>query len=430
MLSARNAGLAAAALAVVAILAVVVLGGTSHTLNVRFVDAGQLVKGDLVEVSGRPIGSVASITLTDRNQANVKLRIKGDDHWPIPEGTKAGIRAVGLSGVANRYVELTLGPEGNPGLPDGGVIDTASTRPIVDLDEVLTALDAPTRKKLKALIKDSSEIFDGNAQDANDAIVVANPAIAQGSALLAEIDRDTAAVGRLITTSAAVAKTLSGRSDAVRGSITGTARTLEALAAEKTALQNTLARTPATLRQARTTLRNTSDTLTAIRPVLRELRPSAAPLAAVLRRLPPTGAALRPVLQQVLAILPAATKGVRSLPALDRVGRPALHSTRTAIGSALPILAGLRPYTPDIVAGLFNGFTGTTAGYYDANGHYGRVPLITGTGALSGALAQLPSAGLSTKNDARCPGGASVPTDGSNPYVEDPSTCDPGDDQK
>ncbi|WP_354701331.1 hypothetical protein DSM112329_01644 [Paraconexibacter sp. AEG42_29] len=427
----KTAALVAAALAAVAILAVVLTGGSSHELNIRFVDAGQLVKGDLVEVAGRTVGSVDEITLTNDNQANIKLKMKDGDDWPLRVGTIAGVRAVGLSGVANRYVEITPGPEGAEEIPDGGVIRTAATRPIVDLDQVLTALDAPTRAKLKRLIKNGADVFDGNAKDANDAIIVANPAVAQANAVLSEIDRDQAAVGRLITTSATVATTLANRRNDVQGSITNTARTFEALAAERTSLQNALSRAPATLRQAQTTLRDTRVALTKTRPVLRELQPTAAPLATVLRQLPPTGAALRPVVAQLRALLPATRKGLLSVPALDRIGRPALVSTTSALNAALPIAAGLRPYTPDVVSGLFNGFTGTTAGYYDANGHYARVPPIIGAGVLSGALAGAGTGTLSTKNDARCPGAAAPPADdGSNPYIEDPSTCDPADSQK
>jgi phospholipid/cholesterol/gamma-HCH transport system substrate-binding protein len=413
----RIAAFAALGLGLIAVLGILVLGGSTHTVNLRFLDAGQLVKGDLVEVAGRSIGSVNAITLTDDNQANVKLKIKGDDFWPLREGTVAGVRAVGLSGVANRYVEITPGPDSGKAIPDGGTIRTSDTRTIVDLDEVLTALDAPTRAQLKRLIKNGASVFDGNAKDANDAIVYANPAVAQGHALLSEIDHDQAAVGRLVSTAAAVSTTLSRRRGSLQGSITNTARTLDALAAERTALQDTLTRAPATLREAQKTLRLTRTTLTSVRPVL--------------RLLPPVGRDLRPAVAQLRGLLPALRKGQLGVPALDRAARPALASTTTALNSAQPIATGLRPYAPDIIAGLFNGFTGTTAGYYDANGHYARVPLITGLGSASGALANVgKTQGLRTGNTARCPGGAVEPAgDKSNPYIPDPSLCDPKDDQ-
>lgn len=428
----KIAGLAALVLAVVAILAVTVLGGSSHTMNFRFIDAGQLVKGDLVEVSGKSIGSVDAITLTENNQANVKVKLKGDDFWPFREGTVAGVRAVGLSGIANRYIEVTPGPDTGEEIADGGVIGTAQTRPIVDLDQVLTALDAPTRKQLKQLIHNGATVFDGNAKDANDALRYFNPAVSQAHALLSELDRDTAAVGRLVSTSAAVSTTLANRRGDLQGAISNTAGTLNALAAETTALQNTLSRAPATLNQARKTLRSTSDVLTSVRPALRELRPAAAPLAELLRLLPPTGRDLRPALVQLREQIPALRKALAGIPALDRAARPALASTTSALSSALPVAAGLRPYTPDVIAGLFNGFTGTTGGYYDANGHYARVPLVAGAGGLTGLLGPLAAAanasggGSTDGNTARCPGGASPPADDkSNPYVDDPSLCDP-----
>ncbi|MCW3015119.1 MAG: hypothetical protein JWO02_2211 [Solirubrobacterales bacterium] len=427
----RLAALCALALGVVALVAVVVVGGSTHTLNLRFIDAGQLVKGDLVEVAGRSIGSVDEITLTNDNQANVKVKIKGDDFWPLRRGTVAGIRAVGLSGVANRYVEVTPGPPSGATIADGGIIETTKTRPIVDLDQVLTALDAPTRKQLQRLIKNGSTIFDGNAKDANHALEYLNPAVAQSHALLSELDRDSAAVGRLVSTSAAVATTLSGRRTDLQGAITNTARTLDAVAAERTALQDALTRGPAFLREAGRTMDNASDTFQSVKPALRELRPTAAPLAAVLRQLPGVGRDARPAVRQLRNLLPALREALLAVPSLDKAARPALTSTTSALLSALPIAAGLRPYAPDVIAGLFNGFTGTTGGYYDANGHYARIQLVTGAAALSGTLAPLSAGQLQTGLTARCPGAAVEPADDkTNPNPEDVSVCDTGQNKK
>ncbi len=425
----RIAALAAVLLAAVA-LVLVLTSGPTHTLNLRFTDAGQLVKGDLVEVAGRSIGSVDAITLTNRNQANVRVKLKGDEFWPLHEGTVVGIRAVGLSGVANRYVEITPGPDSRPEIPDDGTIDTTATRSIVDLDQVLTALDPPTRKELQRLIRNSATIFDGNAKDGNDAAAYLNPAVAQSHALLDELDRDTAAVGRLVSTSAAVSTTLANRRDDLQGAITNTARTLDAVAAERTALQDVLVRAPALLQQAGDTLDHAARTGQKLKPVLRELRPAAAPLATVLRQLPPFGRDAAPALAQLRALLPALDSALTGLPALDKAAGPALRSTTSALKAALPIATGLRPYAPDVIAGLFDGFTGTTGGYYDANGHFARIQLVTGTAALTGTLGALAKGQLQSGLTARCPGAAVEPADdGSNPFHQDKSLCDAGDDK-
>ena len=94
---------------------------------------------------------------------------------------------------------------------------------------------------------------------------------------------------------------------------------------------------------------------------------------------------------------------------------------------ALPIAAELRPYTPDLIGGLFDGFGGNTGGYYDANGHYARISFqssaYSGTGLAS--LLPLPDhtdglVGFRKDVNRRCPGAATQAlADGSNPYVPD-----------
>jgi phospholipid/cholesterol/gamma-HCH transport system substrate-binding protein len=68
-------GLALAALLVAAVLVgVLLLGGDGgSTYQVRFENAGQLVKDDDVQVGGRRIGSIKQIKLTDDNQADIEI---------------------------------------------------------------------------------------------------------------------------------------------------------------------------------------------------------------------------------------------------------------------------------------------------------------------------------------------------------------------
>jgi phospholipid/cholesterol/gamma-HCH transport system substrate-binding protein len=84
-----------------------------------------------------------------------------------------------------------------------------------------------------------------------------------------------------------------------------------------------------------------------------------------------------------------------------------------------------------VVGGLINGFGGTTAGYYDANGHYARIAFEGGPYSLDNAAsaASAPSsnsglAGYRKGVTSRCPGAAaqSAP-DKSNPYKPDGSHC-------
>ena len=66
----------AALVAVVVVVAILMFGGGSgYTVTAVFPNAGQIVKGNYVEVAGRPVGKVKSIELDGNAQARVKFSI-------------------------------------------------------------------------------------------------------------------------------------------------------------------------------------------------------------------------------------------------------------------------------------------------------------------------------------------------------------------
>src|SRR5215212_9767863 len=89
----------AAVLAAAVVTALTLLGGEEpYKVRAHFQNASQLVKGNLVQVAGRPVGKVASIDLTRNGEAEVTLRID-DDFAPLREGTLLTVRQASLSGV-------------------------------------------------------------------------------------------------------------------------------------------------------------------------------------------------------------------------------------------------------------------------------------------------------------------------------------------
>ena len=118
---ARVAALVAVVIAA-AFTVVVLLKGASggYTVQARFQNASQLVKGNLVQVSGIRAGTVENIRLTPDGQAELTLNID-EKYAPLRRGTQATVRQASLSGVANRYVDLRLAGAKSPAIPDGGV---------------------------------------------------------------------------------------------------------------------------------------------------------------------------------------------------------------------------------------------------------------------------------------------------------------------
>jgi phospholipid/cholesterol/gamma-HCH transport system substrate-binding protein len=135
---ARFAALGALALAIIAV-AVIVLGGNGddHKYRLVFETGGQLVKDNEVLIGGTPVGSINSVELTDNGQAEVDITIDQQLH----EGTSAVIRSTSLSGVANRYVSITPGPNNAPALGEDAIITQVDTTAPVDLDQLFNTFD-------------------------------------------------------------------------------------------------------------------------------------------------------------------------------------------------------------------------------------------------------------------------------------------------
>ena len=155
-----------ALVASVALVALLLFGGGSngYAVKARFINAGQLVKGNPVQVGGVPVGSVSGIKITPDGQAEIEMSINGD-HAPLRRGTRAAIRQFSQSGLANRYIDLKLPPDTDKTIADGGVIDTDSTVTQVDLDELYNTLDDETRLSLQNFFKGSARQWRGKSAD-------------------------------------------------------------------------------------------------------------------------------------------------------------------------------------------------------------------------------------------------------------------------
>src|SRR5215210_8496227 len=107
-------------LAVVAIAVLLFRGDGGYTVNAEFINAGQVVKGNEVKAGGVAVGSVKDIDVTQDGRAKVTFSIDDDDYQPLREGTRVMIKQASLSGIANRYIDLQIGPANGDEIEDGG----------------------------------------------------------------------------------------------------------------------------------------------------------------------------------------------------------------------------------------------------------------------------------------------------------------------
>src|SRR4051794_8424535 len=224
MTAARGVALGALVIAVIVVAVVLLNDDDVHTYKLRFQNAGQLVKDDDVQVGGRRVGSVREINLTDDNQAEITVEVE-EPYAPLHVGTTATIRATSLSGVANRYINLTLGPNSEPKIGDKGLLTATSTTSPVDLDQLFNTLDPSTRKGLQDIIKGFATQYQGRGAVNNKAATYFNPAISTAARLVNEVDRDQQAFEDVIVHGARVVTALAERKSDITGLVSNANQT-------------------------------------------------------------------------------------------------------------------------------------------------------------------------------------------------------------
>jgi phospholipid/cholesterol/gamma-HCH transport system substrate-binding protein len=423
-------------LVVLILVYLVFSGGSGANYQLTFGEAGQLVKGDQVQVGGVPVGSVTNIVLTHDFKARITIHVDSS-LAPLHQGTLAQVRVPSLSTVANRYVALSPGPNNRPALPSGATLPASATKEVVDLDQLFNTLNPKTRKGLQQFIQGSAEQYAGAGQALGKSTEYFGPSFGAIDRLFAEITRDQPTFTSFLVESAKAVTTISGRAPQLSGLIENANTTFQAVGSEQTSLAKGLRQLPITLNQGNRTFAQLPSTFAALTKFVNASKPTSKPDTVFFARLRSLlSTATPPVHNFSLAInRPGAnndlTDFARALPALAQALSTTSPASVTALRESAPITAFFGPYAPDL-EGTLRTFGQSTA-YYDANGHYARIsPLLPdfklgANNTLTPASPQQALEGLKTEQLRRCPGAATQPAaDGSSPFVDgEMLSCDP-----
>jgi phospholipid/cholesterol/gamma-HCH transport system substrate-binding protein len=433
-----NRWVAVAVVAVgVVVIALLLLRGGGYTVRAHFTNASGLVKGGLVQVAGRKVGSVSEISLSPDGQADIELSLRDDSITPLHQGTRATVRALGQAGITNHFVDLAPGPSSAPEIPEGATLPAQQTVSMVALDALLDSFRPAQRANLRRLIANSADVFAGSgAKWFNSMLGELDPALREVNGMTADLVRDREAVRQVIRSGHRAAAAIDSRRGDLRAAVANTATALGAVARERRALGDLLDRAPAVLDQARGTLTGAGTALTALRPALRDVPAAAKPLGRFLQR----STIVLPRATNVVAELNRQLPGLRrSFDGLRPLRAPtvrALTSAAEALKVSRPIVRAARFYGSDFVIGILGGLVGAGAFNYSRWGHYERLDFIQppqtsfsgfGLDPLPSSFPLIPGVfDIRTKLFRRCPGGNVPPAiDGSTPWVADESLCDP-----
>jgi phospholipid/cholesterol/gamma-HCH transport system substrate-binding protein len=358
------AGLATATAGLVA-AGVLLAGAGDQHLTVVLPAATNLVEGTPIRIHGFPAGEVESVAAVG-NQAQVRFSVDAD-HAPLHDG--ATVRIGWKSLLGERIFEVTDGLPGSPALPDGATVPGRMPAP-VEIDDVLSMLDPPTRQRLVSVVGTLDKRIGGSTRDVNATLKASGPALDALGNVLRGVGSDGAAVRSIVTKLDGLVGILDDRDAQVRGTVADLSGAATAVAGQRERIGQVLAKTPGVLDKATAVLGDVPATVDAASPLLRDLRPAAARLRPVAANLNPLLDDLRPAVDDLRPTLDSASRLLDRTPDLLDDLHDRLPEATGTLKHYAPALEFLRPYTPEL-AGWMSNWASSMANY-DGGGHYAR----------------------------------------------------------
>lgn len=285
--------------------------------NASFVGAGQDVR-----VAGATVGKVTDVELTEGRKARISMDI---DPEFLPFRQDATCTILPQSLIGEKFVECDPGKPSAAALAgtsdDPPTIKLEDTESPVDLDLVVAMLGQPTNVRTQLLLNEFGAGFATRGKDLDAAIRRSNPFLKYTRKTLTVLERDKAALGRIVTASSGILTELDRRKDAITGTFEGAAEALEPTSQYRVQLDRAIKDLPPTLAALEPALRSLRDLSDDARPTLASLRKSSPALSTLSGDLGPLSDAARPAL--------------RTLASASRTGAPILRR-------ALPELQQLR----------------------------------------------------------------------------------------
>jgi phospholipid/cholesterol/gamma-HCH transport system substrate-binding protein len=303
----KNLGPFLAIIGLVAI-AVVVGGYILHNQRLRFplvqakpvrinveLDNAQAVtpgQGQTAQVAGVQIGDIAEVSLRG-GRAIVGLDIRPKYADLIHRDAKAVLRP--RTGLKDMYVQIFPGHDGPP-VKEGFTIPVQSSLTDVDLDEILSQLDARTRDYVTLLANGAGEGLRGRGNDLARVFKRFGPTVRDLSRVNHAVGSERVALRRLVTSLAQVNGRLARKPQDLTRLVDTASTTLHAIASEDQNLRGTVTELAPTLQQA-------TRALHAVTPFAMQLGPTTRALLPAVRELQNVNAAVSPFAREATPIV-------------------------------------------------------------------------------------------------------------------------------
>lgn len=351
--------------------AAVMSNASNYKVAVMMPNAVNVIKGGSVMRDGYHAGTIDSVDVVD---GKAKLVLDLDDEFgKLHDGVRVDVLWKGT--VGERLVTLTDGPKKNAEIPSGALLTDVAAEP-VEMAEVLSALDAPTRKNLNTLIKQLNATTTDHEADMQAALTTAGPAVEQLGGMLADLGADGEAIKQILTQSNRTMTILANRQRTLSQVVNNLSDMSESVVTQRKELGETLETLPEVIEEGEKTFKQVPDAVDEAVPLLEDLEPATDKLATTSKHLKPVLQDLRPAVQDLRPALGSLARLLNETPAMMDAGTATLPGIDQAVTTTQPMVQFLRPYTPEVVGWLSN--WASLAGNYDSNGHYARFHILNG----------------------------------------------------
>jgi phospholipid/cholesterol/gamma-HCH transport system substrate-binding protein len=291
--------------------------------NAQAVTPGQ---GQTAQVAGVKIGDIAEVSLKD-GRAIVGLDIDPQYADLIHRDATAFLRP--RTGLKDMYVQIFPGRDGDP-VKEGFTIPVENSLTDVDLDEILSVLDARTRDYVTLLANGAGEGLKGRGSDLARVFERYGPTVRDLSRVNHAVAEERVALRRLVTSLSQVNGRLARKPQDLTRLVNTGATTLRAFASEDDNLRGTVTELAPALQQATTTLNAVTPFANELGPATRALLPAVQELRNVNAQVSPFAREATPIVRtrirpftrkaQPLArdLAPAARGLARAFPEVDR----------------------------------------------------------------------------------------------------------------
>jgi phospholipid/cholesterol/gamma-HCH transport system substrate-binding protein len=254
-------------------------------------------QGEAVTIAGVPVGTVGDVSLQD-GDAVVTMDI---DRRYAPIYRDATVLLRQRTPLKDMYLSLDPGSPSAGALPDGASLGLAHTQPDVDVDQILSSLDADTRTYLLLALSGGATALSGPGAADLRAVFERFPPLLHSSATFTGLlARRSSALRAAIHNLNLVAGALGGVDTQLTGLVRASGRDFAAVASQDGALGQALSAAPATLGITSGALDAVSRFGATAAPALHQLIPVSRDLAPALVALRPLARATAPEIAHTL----------------------------------------------------------------------------------------------------------------------------------